>query len=93
MCINYKFFGVISTSSNHHKVEVFIFSYFFSPIYLFSISFFIFLFKIKMDPHYLDVENLNFGIDECEEFNPFEYEENLTPLVTLNPSLLLIPNM
>ena len=36
-----------------------------------------------MDPHYLDVENLNFGIDECEEFNPFEYEENLTP--TSNP--------
>ena len=37
-----------------------------------------------MDPHYLDVENLNFGIDECEEFNPFEYEENLTP-TTSNP--------
>ena len=36
-----------------------------------------------MDPHYLDVENLNFGIDEYEEFNPFEYEENLTP--TSNP--------
>ena len=36
-----------------------------------------------MDPHCLDVENLNFGIDECEEFNPFEYEENLTP--TSNP--------
>ena len=29
VCINYKFFGIISTSSNHHKVEVFIFSYFF----------------------------------------------------------------
>ena len=36
-----------------------------------------------MDPHYLDIENLNFGIDECEEFNPFEYEENITP--TSNP--------
>ena len=32
-----------------------------------------------MDPRYLDVENLNFGIDECDEFNPFEYEENPTP--------------
>ena len=25
-----------------------------------------------MDPHYLDVENLNYGIDEYNEFNPFE---------------------
>ena len=36
------FFGVISTNSHHHKVEVFIFSYFicfFSPIYLFIIFF------------------------------------------------------
>ena len=31
-----------------------------------------------MDPRYLDVENLNFGIDECDEFNPFEGEENPT---------------
>ena len=33
-----------------------------------------------MDPRYLDVENLNFGIDECDEFNSFEYEENPTPI-------------
>ena len=25
-----------------------------------------------MDPHYLNVENLDFGIDACNEFNPFE---------------------
>ena len=25
-----------------------------------------------MDHHYLDVENLDFGIDACNEFNPFE---------------------
>ena len=36
-----------------------------------------------MDLRFLDVENLNFGIDECEKFNPFEYEENPTP--TSNP--------
>ena len=36
-----------------------------------------------MDVHYLDVESLNFGIDECYEFNPFEDEENPTP--TCNP--------
>lgn len=46
-----------------------------------------------MDPRYLDVENLDYGIDKYEEFNLFEDEENLTPLVTLNPSLLLIPIM
>ena len=32
-----------------------------------------------MDPRYLDVENLNFGIDKCDQFNPFENEENPTP--------------
>ena len=32
-----------------------------------------------MDHRYLDIENLNFGIDECDEFNPFEDEENPTP--------------
>ena len=37
-----------------------------------------------MDPHYLDVENLDFGIDECNEFNLFEYEE--TPTSTSVPS-------
>ena len=36
-----------------------------------------------MDPHYLDVENLNFDIDECDEFNPLEDKENPTP--TSNP--------
>ena len=36
-----------------------------------------------MDLRFLDVENLNFGIDECDKFNPFEYEENPTP--TSNP--------
>ena len=36
-----------------------------------------------MDPCYLGVENLNFGIDDCGKFNPFEYEENPTP--TSNP--------
>ena len=25
-----------------------------------------------MDPHHLDVKNLDFGIDACSEFNPFE---------------------
>ena len=32
-----------------------------------------------MDLRHLDVENLDFGIDECNEFNPFEYEETPTP--------------
>ena len=65
MCINYKFFGVISTSSNHHKVEVFIFSYFFLVLYIYLVFLSLFFFsKLKMDPHYLDVEILNFGIDE-----------------------------
>ena len=27
-----------------------------------------------MDLRHLDVENLDFGIDECNEFNPFEDE-------------------
>ena len=45
--------------------------------------FFIFLFKIKNGSFYLHVENLNFGIDECDEFNPFEDEENPNP--TSNP--------
>ena len=29
-----------------------------------------------MDPHHLDVENLDFGIDACNEFNPFEDDES-----------------
>ena len=28
-----------------------------------------------MDHHHLDVENLDFGIDACNEFNPFEDDE------------------
>ena len=28
-----------------------------------------------MDPHHLNVENLDFGIDACNEFNPFEDDE------------------
>ena len=35
---------------------------------------------------YLDVENLNFGIDECDEFNSFEDKENPTP--TSNPQFV-----
>ena len=65
-----------------HKVEVFIFSYF---IYLFEFYIFNFIvffllpyffhLKLKMDPHHLDVENLDFGIDACNKFNPFEDDE------------------
>ena len=36
-----------------------------------------------MDPRYLDVENINFGIDESDEFNLFEDEED--PTSTSNP--------
>ena len=31
-----------------------------------------------MDPRYLDVKNLKFGIDKCGDFNLFEYEKNPT---------------
>ena len=31
-----------------------------------------------MDPHHLNVENLDFGIDACNEFNPFEDNETST---------------
>ncbi|KAJ9680428.1 hypothetical protein PVL29_019682 [Vitis rotundifolia] len=31
-----------------------------------------------MDPHHLDVENLDFGIDACNEFSPFEDDETPT---------------
>ena len=31
-----------------------------------------------MDPYHLDVENLDFGIDACNEFNPFEDDETPT---------------
>ena len=34
--------------------------------------------KLKMDPHHLDVENLDFGIDACNEFNPFEDDKTPT---------------
>ena len=32
-----------------------------------------------MDPRHLDLENLDFSTDECNEFNPFEDEEIPTP--------------
>ena len=32
-----------------------------------------------MNPHNLDVENLDFSIYECNEFNPFEDEKTPTP--------------
>ena len=44
-----------------------------------------------MDPHYLDVENLDFDIDECNEFNPFEYEETPTSN-SVSPSNLPQPD-
>ena len=31
-----------------------------------------------MDPHHLDVENLDFDIDACNEFYPFEDDETST---------------
>ena len=37
-----------------------------------------------MDPHYLDVENLDFGIDACNDFNSFEDDE--TPTSSSVPS-------
>ena len=32
-----------------------------------------------MDLCYLDIKNLNFGIDECYKFEHFEDDENPTP--------------
>ena len=43
-----------------------------------------------MNHPYLDVENLNFGIDKCDKFNPFEDEENSTP--TSNPQCVSSSN-
>ena len=40
-----------------------------------------------MDPHHLDVENLDFGINACNEFNPFEDDESPPPLETF-PNLI-----
>ena len=37
-----------------------------------------------MNPHYLDVENLEFGIDACNDFNSFEDDE--TPTSSSVPS-------
>ena len=44
-----------------------------------------------MDPYHLDVENLDFGIDACNEFNPFEYDETPTSS-SVTPSNLPQPN-
>ena len=41
--------------------------------------------------HHLDVENLNFGIDACNEFNPFEDDETPT-FSNIPPSNILQPN-
>ena len=62
--INY----LLCTNIHYHKIEIFIFSYF---IYFFL--------KLKMDLCYLDIKNLNFGIDECYKFEHFEDDENPTP--------------
>ena len=45
-----------------------------------------------MDPYNLDVENIDFGIDACNEFNPFEDDE--TPISSsVTPSNLPQPNL
>ena len=44
-----------------------------------------------MDPHHLDVENFDFGIDACNEFNPFEDAETPTSS-NVPPSNLPQPN-
>ena len=44
-----------------------------------------------MDLHHLDVENLNFGIDTCNEFNPFEDDETPT-FSNIPPSNIPQPN-
>ena len=43
-----------------------------------------------MDFCYLNVENLDFGINECNEFNPIEDEENAPPPLVSLP--LTFPN-
>ena len=46
-----------------------------------------------MDFCYLNVENLDIGINECNEFNPKEDEEKPPPLVSLLLTLpLTFPN-
>ena len=37
-----------------------------------------------MDPHYLDIENLDYGSDEYDEFNPFEYHPTPTSALSSN---------
>ena len=44
-----------------------------------------------MDPHHLDVENLDFGIDACNEFNPFE-DDKISTYSSVSPSNLPQPN-
>ena len=44
-----------------------------------------------MDPHHLDVEILDFGIDACNEFNPCEDDETPTSS-SVPPSSLPQPN-
>ena len=44
-----------------------------------------------MDPCHLNVENLDFGIDKCNEFNPFEDDETSTSS-SVPPSNLPQPN-
>ena len=44
-----------------------------------------------MDLHHLDVENLDFGIDACNEFNPFEDDETPTSF-SVPPTNLSQPN-
>ena len=47
--------------------------------------------KLKMDPYHLDVENLDFGIDACNEFNPCEDDKTPTSS-SVPPSSLPQPN-
>ena len=44
-----------------------------------------------MHPHHLDVENFDFGIDACNEFNHFEDDETPT-FSSVPPSNLPQPN-
>ena len=42
-----------------------------------------------MDPHHLDVENLDFGIDACSEFNPFDSTHGILALKAYQQNLYL----
>ena len=93
---------VLIISVHYHKVDIFLFSYFFYFFnYIFSFNcslpstflYFLFSLKLKMDFCYLNVENLDIGINECNEFNPKEDEEKPPPLVSLLLTLpLTFPN-